>query len=268
MIKSPLRYPGGKSRAVARILERLPKTITEFREPFVGGGSVFLAVRQQHPEARVWINDANADLMAFWWTVRDDAEQLVKLLHTIHRIGLQKGGRWLYEDYRHSNPDDSTFNCALRFFLLNRITFSGLADSGGYSPSAFETRFTPSSIERIAAIAPLLQGVILTCGDYAHMLGSSGAVVFLDPPYKAQERSKLYGKNGDLHTGFQHAELADQLRCTEHDWLMTYDDSPEIQALYGSWAQLEPWELQYGMNNSSGQAAKGEELFISRRETA
>ncbi|MDD2344989.1 MAG: DNA adenine methylase [Bacteroidales bacterium] len=41
MIKSPLRYPGGKSRAVSLISQILPE-FDEFREPFLGGGSVFI----------------------------------------------------------------------------------------------------------------------------------------------------------------------------------------------------------------------------------
>jgi DNA adenine methylase len=40
--KSPLRYPGGKSRAIAQILAQMPARIAEYREPFVGGGSAFL----------------------------------------------------------------------------------------------------------------------------------------------------------------------------------------------------------------------------------
>ena len=45
LAKSPLRYPGGKSRALKQILPLIPVNMTEFREPFVGGGSVFFAIR-------------------------------------------------------------------------------------------------------------------------------------------------------------------------------------------------------------------------------
>ena len=41
-LKTPLRYPGGKSRAVVKLLQFLPDLTQarEFREPFIGGGSV------------------------------------------------------------------------------------------------------------------------------------------------------------------------------------------------------------------------------------
>ncbi|MBX3066987.1 MAG: DNA adenine methylase, partial [Anaerolineae bacterium] len=41
--KSPLRYPGGKSRAMPQILQQIPLNMREYREPFIGGGSVYLA---------------------------------------------------------------------------------------------------------------------------------------------------------------------------------------------------------------------------------
>jgi DNA adenine methylase len=46
MIKSPLRYPGGKSKAIDQIAEYIPDSFSEYREPFVGGGSVFIYLKQ------------------------------------------------------------------------------------------------------------------------------------------------------------------------------------------------------------------------------
>ena len=52
MIKSPLRYPGGKQRAIAQIANYLPQSFHEFREPFIGGGSVFLYICQTYPDIK------------------------------------------------------------------------------------------------------------------------------------------------------------------------------------------------------------------------
>ena len=46
MLKSPLRYPGGKQKAISQIAHYLPPKFKEFREPFVGGGSIFFYVLQ------------------------------------------------------------------------------------------------------------------------------------------------------------------------------------------------------------------------------
>jgi site-specific DNA-adenine methylase len=63
---SPLRYPGGKSRAISQILPLLPPSFRDYGEPFIGGGSVFLAVKSafQSQVERYWINDLNPDLVA------------------------------------------------------------------------------------------------------------------------------------------------------------------------------------------------------------
>jgi len=49
MIKSPLRYPGGKSKAIKQISKLIP-SFDEFREPFIGGGSVFIYLKQRYPD--------------------------------------------------------------------------------------------------------------------------------------------------------------------------------------------------------------------------
>ena len=86
---------------------------------------------------------------------------------------------------------------------------------------------------------------------------------------------KLYGKNGDLHTNFDHEKLRDVLLKTEHTFLMTIDDSEHIRNLYENHPKfyIQDWDLQYGMNNtgknkdgSKKKASKGKELFISNYE--
>ncbi|MFM7883717.1 MAG: DNA adenine methylase, partial [Microcystis panniformis] len=78
-IKSPLRYPGGKSRAIKQILPQIPVNIREYREPFFGGGSVFFAVKQLFGQQikTYWINDLNYDLYCFWQCAQENIELLV-----------------------------------------------------------------------------------------------------------------------------------------------------------------------------------------------
>jgi DNA adenine methylase len=260
-IRSPLRYPGGKAKALDRILEQFPESFTDFREPFVGGGSVFVAVRQEFPDATVWINDLNADLVAFWTTARDHLPALVRELRRVKDSATD--GRKLYESLRFSAPL-LDFERAVRFFVMNRITFSGTTDSGGYSGAAFQSRFTHSSLDRLERLEPVMRGVKITNLDYREVLNAEGerAFVFLDPPYFSATKSKLYGKQGDLHTGFDHAAFAFELQSLSHQWLVTYDDSPTIREHF-HFASLQTWELQYGMNNfRQANAAKGSELFL------
>ena len=72
---TPLRYPGGKSRAIKFLSQHLPK-IESYREPFLGGGSMALYVTQTYPNTDVWVNDLYYPLYAFWVTLRDHGQQL------------------------------------------------------------------------------------------------------------------------------------------------------------------------------------------------
>lgn len=264
-IKSPLRYPGGKSRAIKQISEYLPEKFSEFREPFVGGGSVFIHLKQTFPDLKIAINDLNPELFIFWYFAQSD---LLKLVSEVRQIKENSpDGKLLFTKL--ANIDVNTLSDlerAVRFFVLNRITFSGTIESGGFSLESFHKRFTISSIDRLEKLETILtEDIKITNLDYSHLINEPGenVFIFLDPPYFKAEKSKLYGKKGDLHTGFNHQKFAEILKQCPHNWLITYDDSPEIRENF-KWANIISWELQYGMNNYKQKTAeKGKELFIS-----
>jgi DNA adenine methylase len=267
MIKSPLRYPGGKSRAVQQIASLIPEAFVEYREPFVGGGSFFVYLRQIYPQLKIWINDLNPELYLFWKQAQMDAEKLAAAIAQVKSKGMN--GRNLFYELVHAQSENlSDLDRAVRFFVLNRITFSGVVESGGYSQLAFSGRFTPSSIERVAKLGKLLEGVKVTHLDYGAVLIDGGREVFtfLDPPYFRATKSKLYGRKGVLHTSFDHDKFAAEMQRCPHSWLITYDDSIQIRENF-SFAKIYDWELQYGMNNyKQGRANRGKELFITNYE--
>jgi DNA adenine methylase len=84
-ITSPLRYPGGKSKAIRQIIPYLPAHFTRYREPFVGGGSLFIHLKQQRPDRAVWINDLNYDLYCFWQAAQRDLPRLVAEIERVQR---------------------------------------------------------------------------------------------------------------------------------------------------------------------------------------
>ncbi|MEH2156100.1 DNA adenine methylase [Nostoc sp.] len=265
MIKSPLRYPGGKSKAINQIIGYLPESFSEFREPFVGGGSVFIYLRQKFPNLKIWINDLNRELFLFWKFAQSDITQLVK---EIRHIKIKStDGKLLFSELTSVDVNKlSDLERAVRFFVLNRISFSGTVESGGFSQEAFHKRFTDSSIERLEKLENILsKNVQITNLDYSHLLKSEGedVFIFLDPPYFRATKSKLYGKDGHLHTSFEHQRFAELLQQCHHRWLITYDNSTQILENF-QWANISEWELQYGMNNyKQSAAAKGKELFIT-----
>jgi len=261
-IRSPLRYPGGKTRAI-KTIEPLVPAHTEYREPFVGGGSVFAHLKQTFQANKHWINDLNYDLYLFWIFARDKNKELVAEIRRIKQESSD--GRALFEYYKGNCDEFSGFDRAVRFFVLNRITFSGTINSGGYSEQSFTRRFTDSSIDRLTKLEELLKNTKITNLDYEEVVEDPGenVFIFLDPPYYSTTASRLYGDNGDLHANFDHKRFSQVMKACKHKWLITYDDCDEIRELF-SFAHIVPWSLQYGMNNyGKDSAGKGRELFIA-----
>lgn len=262
-VRTPLRYPGGKSRALKSIIPLVQNDFKEFREPFVGGGSVFIYLRQEFSDRQFWINDLYTELYEFWDAAGQDIDKMLGQIWTWRR--KYKDGRELHRFLVDNMKEFPKIKKAAAFFILNRITFSGTSESGGYSKTAFEKRFTESSIARVEAILPIMENVKVTNLDFQKVIEAPGESVFLylDPPYYSATKSALYGKNGNMHKGFDHERLAKTLQKSPHRWLITYDDSEYIRDLY-SFAKITNWNLTYGMRNVNKEASqKATEVFIS-----
>lgn len=262
MIKSPLRYPGGKSRAVELISTLVPE-FDEFREPFLGGGSIFIYLKQKFPDRKFWINDLHYSLFKFWEMSQKDVNSVIKKINEWREEF--KEGNVLHKFLTKNISEFNDIETATAFFIFNRITFSGTSESGGYSEQSYHGRFTESSIERLKKFAEVINSAKITNSDYEDLVTSPGQniFIFLDPPYYTARKSALYGKNGNLHKGFNHVHFAEIMKDCDHKWLITYDDSEYIRKLF-SFANIIPWRLMYGMRNVTETSDQiGKELFIS-----
>jgi DNA adenine methylase len=262
MLKSPLRYPGGKSRVAEIIVEQFPK-FDEYREPFLGGGSVFIETKRRFPDKKFWINDAYIDLFKLWEQAQIDADTLCDRI-----IALKNqfaNGKELYQFLKANRNNFNDLETASAFFIFNRITFSGTTLSGGYSESAFHGRFTLSSIERLRPLQNLLENVEITNFDYEKLVTKDGEniLLYLDPPYFSARQSLLYGKKGNLHKNFDYERFADVMKHCKHKWFITLDDCEYIRELF-SFAEIKSLQFAYGMRNVKENSSQiGRELLIS-----
>ena len=81
-------------------------------------------------------------------------------------------------------------------------------------------------------------------------------LLFLDPPYYLENRSTLYGNNGDMHDTFDHDKLYECLKKNKN-WFMTYNNCEYIKDLYKDFKIIET-SWSYGMNKSK----KSSEIVI------
>ena len=248
---SPLRYPGGKTRARALLWDTLEhhfdtSKITTVVSPFFGGGS-FEFYMQGKLSCSILANDKFVPLYTFWETAKTDQANLVGKLRTLHEKGITK------EDFRQMR--DTIIDVALpldqavMYFAINRCSFSGATLSGGFSAQSSTGRFTASSIDRVECLD--LSNVSFTHFDFERFIDTApteGCLMFVDPPYLLGTGSKLYGKNGDLHETFDHERLA---KCMKKrtGWMITYNDCAQVRDLYSDYTIIQ-LDWKYGMNAS------------------
>lgn len=260
-----LRYPGGKYFARKMLVSLFPPAIKEYREPLLGGGSVYLSARRSQVAETYWINDLHDPLMSFWKAAQDptDNQQMREALYRwMEKRTSPQVAKRIFKYMRRQSPS-STCAKAIRFFLLNRFSFSGTTESGGVSRTAPFDRFTSSAIDRLQTLVELLKDVRISCCGYEELFDvAPDDFLFLDPPYGSS--SKLYGVNGDRHQ-FDLVLFADRLRNVRGRFLLTLNDDGNVRDLF-SWANVQPFEMRYGMNNCgklSKSTRRGSELLIA-----
>lgn len=260
-MKSPLRYPGGKSRLAKKILEYIPESVT-VASPFFGGGSVELACMTRGQ--KVIGNDAFLPLANFWMQAFDRSQLIAMRCHCY----------WLMPDKRAvfnhcriqlqplSKDSLEKEESAVAYFIVNRCSFSGATLSGGFSESAAKFRFTQSSIDRLAALSNCKNLEHFSACDFRLFISKYAADAFLycDPPY--YEIDGLYGNNGDMGFGYEdHQDLAAILKSHPKGWALSYNDCPQIRELYQGFEFV---ELKPSLSMSNGKKSCPEVLILNQ----
>ena len=234
--RSPLRYPGGKTRAISEIFRFIPAEIKTLCSPFLGGASVELACSRAG--VKVFGYDAFSPLVDFW---REAIEDVSALADCVEKKFFGLSREDFYRLQKTASDLPSRKSRAGAFFALNRASFSGTTLSGGMSPGT--PRFTASSIARLRALQ--VSGLKVECLDFHDSIARhADDFLYLDPPYMIEQA--LYGRKGDTHKGFDHRALADILRARDN-WILSYNNDESVRNLYHGYA-ARPLLWAYGMS--------------------
>ena len=245
MTKSPLRYPGGKTRAIS-ILNTYVKEYYPDRNilisPFLGGGSFELHCASNG--YNVLANDLFHPLYVFWSVLKHNPSDLESSVRNACPVTKDAFLRFRTTIRSLQTPLD----IATAYFIVNRCSFSGATFCGGFSQQAADGRMNESAIQRLRQVD--MMNITLSNEDAIEFLmkhpETSQTVIYADPPYYID--TYIYGKDGDLHEGFNHDKFAEYIR-TRNDWILSYNDCPKIRQLYdGCRFFTEKWS--YGMNAS------------------
>ena len=164
---------------------------------------------------------------------------------------------------------------AARIILVNKMSFSGMGDSGSLSKDRF-CNFYLDRLNPVYSASKLLQKVEIYNVSFEDTMkygneDPENSFIFLDPPYYAQEGSGLYGRNGDTHKGFPHQHFAEYTKAMKCKWFMTYDDSVYVRKMFrgktalGTRCKIVPYRAKGGYvmaMKPSEDALAGEEVFI------
>lgn len=294
MIKTkltPVRYPGGKSNALKYLDSYLIKDFGKYREPFFGGGSVGLYLMQFNKDASYWINDFFYPVYCFWKMLYERPNDMVEFLRGKREEYLVPNDI-LVEDIKGKDiPSKSAengrdlhtkcrkhielaidlkdeFRTACLWYILNKLSYSGMSMIGSYAPFAWDQNFTERCINNLPSVSNLMhsvKSVRITNLDYSELLvpGEKNVFIFLDPPYKIQHC--LYGKNGDMHEQFDHQAFANKVKECKHKWMITYNQDDDIQKWFRDYFKV-PWDLTYTMKAAKRKEEDKADIKIEYKE--
>ena len=142
-LKTPLRYPGGKSRVAKDFIPRFPSDLKEYREPFIGGGSVALLFAQKNPDIPVWINDKYVYLYNFWVNLQKNGNRLSDDLIKIKEDNsTEDRAKELFKSAKGDIHKADSYEQAILFWVLNKCSYSGLTENSSFSATASRQNFT------------------------------------------------------------------------------------------------------------------------------
>lgn len=242
VVKSILRYVGGKSRAVKHILPHLEGAEVLY-SPFFGGGSIEFAFSEK---GKVIACDLYEPVAVFWQEAIKNPKVVAHMVKKYHPLSKER----FYSLQKELPQLDNPLDIASVFYVLNRASFSGSTNSGGMSPN--HPRFNQASIDRLRKFsAPNVEIQHKDAFDFLEELTKiepTGKAIYLDPPYMI--KNNLYGNKGDMHKHFNHeklAEIVNRLHSLGWKIVLSYNRTEEIEKWYSNF-EIIPVDWKYGMN--------------------
>ena len=238
-LKTPLRYPGGKSRAITKMSRFLPEMsmYREYREPFLGGGSVALYMTRNHPHLEIWVNDLYEPLANFWQTLQHEGDEITTRLRAFKQAyPTPDRARELFLESKElvNDAGASLVTRAVSFYIVNKCSFSGLTESSSFSKQASDSNFSLRGIEKLPEYSEIIQNWVITNLTYERMTCDEKDVfTYLDPPYEI--KSSLYGKKGGMHKGFDHDAFAEECDRHTNHMMISYNSSQLIKDRFINW---------------------------------
>ena len=202
-VKPFLKWAGGKGQLIKEIERYYPfenGKITKYAEPFVGGGAVLFDILSKYDLDEVYISDINAELINTYRIIRDDVDDLIKMLYDMQNdfIPLDTDNRKAYyikkrerfNDLKVNGNESINIEKAALMIFLNKTCFNGLfrVNKKGLFNVPMGAYKNPMICDEnnLRAVSGKLKKVTIVCGDYRKSADfiDKNTFVYFDPPYR------------------------------------------------------------------------------------
>ena len=235
-IKPFLRWAGGKTWLLKDINQFLPEKIINYYEPFLGGGSIFIHLKNNNLISnRAYISDTNANLINAYTILRDYPEVLINVLKTFENTSDN------YYAIREQNYKDPIERAA-QFIFLNRTSFNGIYRENlkgvynvPYGNKSYKELF---DFENMQGVSNLLNGTELISCDFFELKPkiSKGDFIFLDPPYTVAHQHNGFVKYNQKIFSWEDQirlkEFVEYIIDKEANFILTNASHESINELY------------------------------------
>lgn len=243
MLRPVVKWAGGKRQILPHLSKHLPDQWDHYYEPFVGGGALLIHLYNQHLLNHATISDTNGELVDLYRVIRDNPEELVKVLNHGPFRNTPKDYLELRQRFnRLKRYRGCSIDKAALFLYLNRHGYNGLwrVNRNGEFNVPFGRYHSPAlpSPEHIRAFSLMLKEVVIRKGDFASTTkkARAGDFVYFDPPYQPVSRTANF--TSYVAGGFGYDEQVRLVRiCTELRnrgvaVMVSNSFTPEILSLY------------------------------------
>lgn len=264
-----VKWVGGKRQLLPQILPLIPKRMTAYCEPFLGGGAVLFALQPK----RALVNDLNQDLITVYRVIKEDADALIE-----HLSRHENTPEYFYR-IRDLDRDKEAYAAlsdvekASRLLYLNKTCYNGLfrvnASGAFNSPYGHYRRPNIVNEQTIRGVSRYFNSCDITffSGDFASVLEQvpKGGFVYLDPPYDpVSDTASFTGYN---RGGFGREEqmrlkeCCDALTARGVKFLLSNSATPFIRELYGSY-RVSIVQARRAVNSVASRRGAIEEVLV------
>lgn len=269
-MKPLLKWVGGKTQLLSEVFAMFPKSIRNYYEPFVGGGSVLLHLLGSGiPVQTVYASDTNPILINFYKSVQSRVEEFlaaVAYLH-VHYVNAEDKEHFYYQmrDLFNKTPHDGVESAAL-FLFLNKTCFRGVYREGPYGFNVPFGHYKSTEFfheKEVREFSSAIQRVVFTHESFESALTKAEAddFVYADPPYVPEKATSFVGYVAD---GFdKHETLFQMLKELPCPFLMSNSSALPVHDAFPEPYQVKKVEARRAIH-SKDPGSRTYEVLVTR----